>query len=445
MGCVMRRLNIVGHTLDKLDSSLRELLGARTEFLGAIRLPNNAFKKNAGTEVTTDIVMLRRLLPGETPRGPAWKSSVEFTNDRKEKFYINEYFAVRPEMMLGTMRLARGMYRQGEPMLVPDERDLVAALAQAVGRLPQNIYQAQAARVSENKFDPAIPAPDYVKPNAFCLHEDGRLCLNEDGVLRPLDDLPVETRSRIRRMIELRDAVRKCMRSQLDGSPEEQVVEAREDLNLAYDRLLGRFGPINSIANQRAFHGDPDLPLLQSLENYDEETKKAAKAAIFRERTIHHKQPVQSAGSPKEALLVSLNEKGRVDLAHMGKLLARPEADFLPDLRGMVFLNPQTKQWETEDQYLSGNVREKLVAADAASVAEPRFRENVEALKSVQPEDLPATEIDLRLGASWLPPEDVQAFVHSLLGIESGVQVGHTHIIFACDDAAPQIRKIEGR
>ena len=413
------------HTLDKLDSSLRELLGARAEFLGAIRLPNNAFKKNAGTEVTTDIVMLRKLGAGEAPRGPAWKASVEFTNDRKEKFSINEYFAVRPEMMLGTMRLARGKYRQGEPMLAPDDRDLVVALAQAVGRLPQNIYQVQTAAVSENRLDPAIPAPDYIKPNAFCLHEDGRLCLNEDGALRPLDGLSVETRSRIRRMIELRDAVRKCMRSQLDGSPEEQVVEAREDLNLAYDRLLGRFGPINSPQNQRAFHGDPDLPLLLSLENYDEEAKKAVKASIFRERTIHHKQPVQSAGSPKEALLVSLNEKGRVDLSHMSRLLARPEVDFLPDLRGMVFLNPQTRQWETEDQYLSGNVREKLVAADAASVAEPRFRENVQALKSVQPEDLPATEIDLRLGAAWLPPEDVQAFVHVLLGVESGVQVGH--------------------
>src|SRR5258706_12078636 len=142
-------------------------------------------------------------------------------------FPINESYAVRPEMMLGRMRVAREMYRQGEPMLAPDDRVMVPALAQAVGRLPQNIYQAQTAAVSENKFDPAIPAPDYIKPNAFCLHEDGRLCLNEDGVLRPLDDLSVETRSRIRRMIDVRDAVRQCMRSQLDGSSEEQVVEAR--------------------------------------------------------------------------------------------------------------------------------------------------------------------------------------------------------------------------
>ena len=138
---------------------------------------------------------------------------------------------------------------------------------------------------------------------------------------------------------------------------------------------------------------------------------------------------MESAGSPKEALLVTLNEKGRVDLDHMSALLARPAAEFLPDLKGMIFLNPETKQWETEDQYLSGNVREKLVAADAASVSDPHFRENVEALKSVQPADLPATEIDVRLGASWLPPSDVQDFVHGLLGVPSGVLVGHIHAL----------------
>ena len=155
----------------------------------------------------------------------------------------------------------------------------------------------------------------------------------------------------------------------------------------------------------------------------------AVKASVFRERTIHHRRPVESVGLPKEALLVSLNEKGRVDLDHMASLLSRPAEEFLPDLKGLIFLNPQNKQWETEDHYLSGNVREKLVAADSASVADARFRENVEALKSVQPADLPATEIDVRLGAAWLPPSDVQDFVHGLLGVPSGVEVGHIHAL----------------
>jgi N12 class adenine-specific DNA methylase len=417
------------HTLDKLDSSLRELLAARAEFLGAIRLPNNAFKKNAGTEVTTDIVMLRRLRAGESPAGPAWKAVVDYTNDRQEKFSINEYFVAHPEMMLGRMRLARGMYQNNEPGLAPDGRDLGEALAQVVARLPQNIYEVQTQSTFEKTFDPAIPAPEDVKPNAYCVHQDGRLCLNEDGILRPLDDLTADTRSRIRRLIDVRNALRDCMRSQLDGSGEPQVVEMRQRLNFAYDRFVSRFGPINAPPNQRAFHGDPDLPLLLSLEQYDEETKVAVKAVIFRERTIHHKQPVESVASSKEALLVSLNEKGRVDLNHMASLLARPVEEFLPDLKGMVFLNPQTGQWETEDQYLSGNVREKLATAGSASSNDPRFHENVEALKSVQPADLPATEIDVRLGASWLPLSDVQDFVHGLLGIPSGVEVGHIHAL----------------
>src|SRR6202142_804443 len=241
--------------------------------------------------------------------------------------------------------------------------------------------------------------------------------------------MPVETRSRIRRMIEVRDAVRVCLRSQLDGSSEEQGGEARDRLNLAYDRFLSRFGPINAHVNQNAFDGDPDLPLLLSLEHYDDEGSIATKASIFHERTIHDKKPIESVGTPKEALLVTLNEKGRVDLNHMASLLARPAEDFLPDLKGMIFLHPQTKQWETEDQYLSGNVREKLVAADSASVADARFRENVEALKSVKPSDLPATEIVVRLGASWLPPSDVQHFVQGLLGIPAGVEVGHIHAL----------------
>lgn len=416
------------HTMDKLDSTLRELLGEKTDFIGAVRLPNNAFKKNAGTEVTTDIVMLRKLSDGESPSGPAWKTSVDFTNERKENFLLNEYFAAHPEMMLGQMRLARGLYRNDEPTLESDGRDLGEALSQAVEKLPQNIYEAQNQPVRK-RLDTNIPAPDFVKPNAFCVHEDGRVCICEEGSLRPLDDMPVETRSRIRRMIEVRDAVRVCLRSQLDGSDEGQVVEAREGLNLAYDRFVSRFGPINARVNQNAFDGDPDLPLLLSLEHYDEETGVAVKAAIFRERTIHHKQPVDSVGTPKEALLVTLNERGRVDLEHMASLLNRPVEEILPDLKGMIFLNPATQQWETEDQYLSGNVREKLVAADTSAVNDHRFHENVEALKSVQPQDLPATEIDVRLGASWLPPSDVQQFTHELLGVSSGVQIGHIHAL----------------
>jgi len=415
-------------TMDKLDSTLRELLSTRTELLGAIRLPNDAFKRNAGTEVTTDIIMLRKLRPGEAPTGPAWKETADYANDIGEAFNLNEYFATRQEMMLGRMRLSGRMYRDNEPTLESDKRDLGEALAQAVAQLPQNIYESQTHQVAEPNFDQAVPAPDYVKPNAYCLH-DGMVCIREEDVLRPLTDLPSETRSRIRHLIPVRDAVRACLRSQMDGSDEGQVIEARQQLNHVYGMFVGRFGPVNLRANQRAFDGDPDLPLLLSLEHYNEETKRATKATIFHERTIHHRKPVESVSEPKEALLVSLNEQGRVDLDHMAGLLNKPTEEFLPDLKGIIFLNPQTNQWETDDQYLSGNVREKLAVADAAAVSDPRFYENVEALKSIQPEDLPATEIDVRLGASWLPPEDVKQFIHKLLNVSSGVEIGHVHAL----------------
>jgi hypothetical protein len=197
------------------------------------------------------------------------------------------------------------------------------ALAEVIQRLPKNIYWEQIHKVAEPSFDQTVPAPDYVKPNAYCLH-DGMVCIREEDHLRQLTDLPVETRSRVRAMIQVRDAVRGCLRSQLDGSNDEQVADARFQLNLAYDRFVSRFGPINLRANQRVFDGDPDLPLLLSLEDYDDETKVASKATIFRERTIFHRQPVNSVGTAKEALLVTLNECGCVDLDHMAALLNKP-------------------------------------------------------------------------------------------------------------------------
>ena len=341
-------------TMDKLDSTLREHLSVNAELLGAIRLPNDAFKKNAGTEVTTDIVMLRRLQPGEKPTGPAWRETASHTNDIGEAFTINEYFATRTEMMLGRLRLDGGMYGGNEPTLESDGRKLADALAEAIEKLPQGVYQAQAHKMAEPTLDETIPAPDFIKPNAYCIH-DGMICIREEAILRPLTDMPAEMRSRIRGMVQVRDAVRDCLRSQMDGSAEDHVLETRHQLNLAYDRFVARFGPLNLRANQRAFDGDPDLPLLLSLENYSDETKRATKATIFTERTIHHRQPVESVGTPKEALLVTLNEHGGVDLDHMADLLNKPMPEFLPDLKGMIFLNPQTNQWETEDQYLSGN------------------------------------------------------------------------------------------
>ncbi len=404
-------------TMDKADASLRKYVGGRADLLGAIRLPNNAFKRNANTEVTTDILILKKRRPGESARGVAWRNIASHTNSKGEVIEINEYFVERPQMMLGEMRLEGRMYQRNQPTLVAAKQEIAAALAEAVSQLPENLYEPVQHAVATPALEQIIPAPGDVKPNAYTVHDD-EIAIRDGDRLKPLKHLPVQTKLRIRGMIQVRDAVRQCLRTQLEDKHDSDVELARAHLNQRYDRFISRFGPLSDRANARVFQGDPDLPLLMSLENYDAETKKATKTAVFRERTIRRQKPIKSVNSAKEALIVSLNEKGRVDLPHMARLLSRPAEEFLPELAGVLFLNPQTQEWETEDQYLSGNVREKLETAEAAAIAEPRFKENVEALKSVQPEDLPATDIDARLGACWIPVKDVEGFVQELLGTD---------------------------
>jgi len=403
-------------TMDKADQSLRKYVGDRADLLGAIRLPNTAFKRNANTEVTTDILLLKKRQPGEKAKGPAWRDVAPYTNSKGEVLEINQYYVERPQMMLGEMRLEGRMYQRNEPTLVATSRDLSKALADAVALLPENVYQPVQHSLGAST-EQVIIAPGHVKPNAYTIHDD-EIAIRDGEQLKLLKHLPIQTKLRIRGMIQVRDAVRECLRTQLEDKDESDIDLARAQLNQRYDRFLSRFGPLSDRANARAFQGDPDLPLLMSLENYDAETKRAAKTSIFRERTIHRQKPVESVNSAKEALIVSLNEKGRVDLPHMAHLVGRPVEEILPELTGVLFLNPQSQEWETEDQYLSGNVREKLETAEAAALTEPRFRENVAALKTVQPEDLSATEIDARLGACWIPVKDVEQFVRDLLATD---------------------------
>jgi N12 class adenine-specific DNA methylase len=415
-------------TLDKANTHLRDHLHERADFLGAIRLPNTAFKQNANTEVTTDIVFFRKLAEGERPNGPAWLNLAEHINDDGIPFQINEYFAANPHMMLGTMANESSMYRQNEPALIPNGRDLAEALREAVAALPQGIYKAHdQANAPRTAAVAEILAPDYVKENAFVLH-DGAIMIRTGPTLTPVANIPDETARRIRGMIKVRDAVRETLRTQLQNSAEEAVLNARRQLNFQYDHFISRFGAINDSANRRAFRGDPDIPLLCSLEDYNDETKRAVKMAIFRERTIHQTKIAQAAETPQDALVLTLNEMGRVDFARMEMLLSKPSEEFIPELKGMVYRNPQTERWETEDQYLSGDVRAKLEDARAAAAANPVYQENVTALEAVQPTDLSASEIDARLGAVWIPAADIEAFARTLLGSE-GVTVQHAAAI----------------
>jgi N12 class adenine-specific DNA methylase len=410
-------------TFDKQNCALREYVASQADLVGAIRLPNDAFKKNANTEVTTDLVVLRKRLPCEAPSGPAWKEVGLITNSQGENLAVNEYFAAHPEMMLGEMRMEGRMYGRGEPTLAGHDRPLADQLAEAIARFPKAVFSAETRRISPQALAQSFPAPEHIKPNAFALVND-QLAVRDGDQLRVVTDVSNLAARRIRGLIRVRDAVRCCLRSQLNGTLDEDVVAARDELNRTYDSFVSRLGPISERANVIAFRGDPDLPLLLSLEHYDPESGRATKAAIFRERTIQRQRPVPQVSTPAEALLVTLNERGGVDLDFMANLLHRPPSEFLPDLKGTIFLNPQTKRWETEDEYLSGNVRVKLTIAEAAALVDEQFHENVEALRQVQPADLNATEIDARLGSTWIPAEDVQRFAEEVLG-EEDINVSH--------------------
>ena len=416
-------------TLDKKNALLRRYAAKQADLVAAIRLPNTAFKENAHTEVTTDLVILRKRMPGESPFGPSWQESVPYTNLQDEKMVLNEYYVAHPDQMLGKMALEGRMYGRNEASLIDDGRDLKIALAEAVGRLPEGIYKGLKSQSTPSE-PAAIPAPDDVKPNAYALvdtDQGTRIAIRDGNELVMLDELPPDVSRRIRGMVRLRTVVRECLRAQVEDAPEVEILRTRDRLNLEYDQFHGRFGPISEMGNIRAFRGDPDLPLLLSLENFNEETRRAAKTAIFRERTIQPQKPAAAAATPKEALLISLNENGKVDLAHMAWLLKRPVEEFLPELQGVIFLDPQTDAWEPEDSYLSGNIREKLAVAEAAARTDPRYRQNVEALRAVQPEELKATEIDARLGSVWIPEADIERFLRELLKLdgEDTVRVRH--------------------
>lgn len=410
-------------TMDKLDGSLREYVSHQADLLGAIRLPNDAFKTNANTEVTTDIIVLQKRALGEIPSGPAWKSVGEITNSLGAEISVNEYFGAHPQMMLGEMRLEGRMYRDHEPTLVSNGRDLADQLVEVIARFPRKLYTPFDTRVASPGIEQVFPAPEHVKPNAYTVVND-RIGIRDGDQIRLLTDLPSSRAQRIRGLIQVRDAVRRCLRAQLDCSDESDLAASRAQLNSAYDRFVSRHGFLSERANTTAFRGDPDLPLLLSLEHYDEQRKRAVKAAIFRERTIQRGGCSAEIRTAQDALLVTLAERGRVDLDHIAGLLHRRPLEFLPELQGAVFLNPQTHRWETEDEYLSGNVRAKLAVAEAAALSDSAFVPNVAALKQVQPVDLNPSEIDARLGSTWIPAEDIQAFAEELLG-ESGINISH--------------------
>jgi len=398
--------------MDKQDSTVRDYLADRASLLGAIRLPNTAFKDNAGTSVTTDILFLQKHGRENPAIEQKWRCLGPIQTDRG-RIEINEYFVRHPEMMLGRMEIDHGQYGAPSPELV-GQLD-AGVLSAAISHLPVNVYQLrsepeqQSARVSD------LEGYSSIKDGGFS-ERDGKIVVRRSGKFETLE-LSDSASARVRGMVQIRDAVRDVFQTQLAGATDQSVPDARLKLNYVYDSFVSRFGPLNTRENAKAFTGDPDGPLLLSLENFDPESKRATKTAIFERRTLERYSPVYHVEKASEALLVSLNEKGRIDWPRMEALTQRNANDLQEELGPLVYQNPEGGHWETADLYLSGNVRAKLIAADAAAHIDAAYGRNAEALRTIQPPDLQPGEIEARLGSSWIPTSDLRAFVSELLDV----------------------------
>ena len=413
------------YTMDKQDSTVRCHLADGAVLLGALRLPNTAFRANAGTDVTTDILFLQKRSAGKQQDGERWTELAPIDTP-DGTLQINEYFVRHPEMMLGRMGLESAQYGAAPALIGSLEPEI---LANAISRLPAAIYtsaerQTPALGVGEAQ----IPEVGAVKEGGLA-DRDGQIVVRRGNEFKPLA-LPATTSARIRGMLQVRDAVREVFRTQLAEAPEETITAARRHLNRSYDLFVSRFGPLNATQNVRAFGADPDQPLLLSLEEFNPETKSATKTAIFDRRTLERYRPVERVETASEALLVSLNETGQINWPRMEALTGKAASDLQDELGSLAYRNPEGGAWETADRYLSGNVRAKLVVAKASARLDPAYQRNVEALLAVQPPDLEPGEIEARLGSSWIPRSDIRDFVAELLDVAPAtVKVGHAESI----------------
>lgn len=401
------------YTMDAKDPSARKYLAQRAELLGAIRLPNNAFRANAGTDVVSDILFLqKRDHPVDIE--PDWVH-LDMT---PEGFPINSYFTEHPEMILGELTSESTQYGKEECTVVPiPGRELSEQLREAVGRLHGRYLEPELENSEADEIlQDVIPADPDVKNYSYTV-VDGEVYYRENSAMRRME-LNDTAKERVKGMVQLREIVGKLMEYQLEDYPDEMIRDKQEELNRAYDEFTGKYGIINSRRNAQAFSDDSSYYLLCSLENIDEDGKMESKADMFTKRTIRPERKVTSVDTPEEALAISIGEHGKADLPYMSELLGTPgEYDRIKEeLRGVIFKDPLAPEetetgWQTADEYLSGDVRSKLRIAQMAVEKNPDFAVNVEALRKAQPKDLDASEIDVRLGATWIDPDYIQQFM----------------------------------
>ena len=401
-------------TMDSKDSTARKYLAQRADLLGAVRLPNNAFKANAGTEVVSDILFLQKL---ERPidREAEWVQ----VGQTPEGFTINQYFVDHPDMVLGELSAESTQYGREDVTVNPIEgSDLAEQLKSAMAHI-NGRYEAM-ERVNTELDEGAshiLPADPNVKNFSYTVVE-GEVYYRENSVMTPVE-LSGDVKERVKGMVELRSLVNELISYQLEDYPDAEISAKQAELNAAYDAFTAKYGLLNDRKNGRLFEDDSSYYLLCSLENLDENGKLKSKADMFTKRTIRPERAVTHVDTPAEALAVSIGEKGKVDLPYMAELLGTPE-DFgriTGELRGVIFQDPSDQSWKTADEYLSGNVRNKLQIAKLAAANDPAFEVNVEALTAAQPKDLDATEIDVRLGATWISPDIIQKFMNETFQI----------------------------
>ena len=402
-------------TMDKENSAVRKYIAQRAELLGAIRLPNNTFKGNAGTEVVSDILILQkrdRLIDIE----PDW---VHLDTD-ENGIKMNSYFVQHPEMILGEMKMVSGRFGMEATCVPYENADLAAQLDEAVANIHGEITEYEAEEELEEE-DNSIPADPTVRNFSYTVVGD-KIYYRENSRMTPVE-VSATAENRIKGMIAIRNSVRTLIELQTEDYPDSEIKAEQERLNRFYDTFSGKYGLINSRANTSAFSQDSSFSLLSALEIIGEDGELECKADMFSKRTIKPHTPVTSVDTASEALAVSLGEKATIDMDYMMELSGKSENEIFEDLKGVIFLNPLYEygnayepKYLMADEYLSGNVREKLrIAKNSAELYPEDYKVNVEALQKVQPKDLTASEISVRLGATWLPPDDVQEFIFHLL------------------------------
>lgn len=394
-------------TMDKKNPSVRKYIAQRADLLGAVRLPNNAFLANAGTGVVADILFLqKRDRPIEIE--PDWvhlgKTDGGFT--------INQYFVDNPNMILGELSEESTQYGKQAVTVKPIAgAELPMQLSDAITNIHAKITEPEQLEEAEESIGESIPADPNVRNFSFAV-VDGDIYYRENSVMHKVE-LSVTAESRIKGMAKIRDCTRKLIEYQLEGYSDDLIRQEQQTLSRLYDEFTSQYGLLNSRANNTAFSDDSSYCLLCSLEVLDENGTLVRKADMFSKRTIRQQEPVTSCDTAADALAVSLSEKAKVDLRYMGKLAGKTEEQLTEDLAGIIFFNPSSEQYETADEYLSGDVRWKLRLLK--EIDNPKYTANMEALEKVQPNNLTASEIDVRLGATWIPPDDIQHFVIELL------------------------------